>query len=61
MLKGLSDITLPVEALVLPSLGPDVTLLDDSIMNAFGGVLDWSTGHLSFETCQIKIKHVTVE
>ena len=30
----LGEITLPVEALVLPNLGPDKTLLDNSIMNA---------------------------
>ena len=46
----LGDITLPVEALVLPYLGPDIKLLDNTIMGAFGGVLDWSTGQLSFET-----------
>ena len=46
----LGDITLPVEALVLPSLGADIMLLDDTIMGAFGGVLDWSTEQLSFKT-----------
>ena len=30
----LGEITLPVEALVLPNLGPDKMLLDNSIMNA---------------------------
>lgn len=37
----LGEITLPVEALVLPTLGPDNMLLDNRIMGAFGGVLDW--------------------
>lgn len=37
----LGEITLPVEALVLPTLGPDNMLLDNSIMGAFGGILDW--------------------
>ena len=36
----LEDITLPVEALVLPSLGPDILLLDNTIMGVFGRVLD---------------------
>ena len=52
----LGDITLPVEALVLPSLGPDIMLLDNTIMGAFGGVLDWSTEQLSFKTSQVTIK-----
>ena len=52
---SLGDITLPVEALVLPSLGPDIMLLD-TIMGAFGGVLDWSTEQLSFKTSQVTIK-----
>ena len=32
--------TFPVEAVVLPSLGPDKVLLDNSIMGAFGAVFD---------------------
>ena len=52
----LGDITLPVEALVLPSLGPDIMLLDNTIMGAFGGVLDWSTEQLSFKNSKVKIK-----
>ena len=39
----------PVEALVLPHLGPDVMLLDNSIMKSFGAKLDWSTECLSFQ------------
>ena len=31
---------LPVEALVLPHLGPDAMLIDNSIMKAFGAKLD---------------------
>ena len=46
--QTLGDITLPVEAFVSPPGGPDIILLDKSIMNAFGGVLDWSTEQLSF-------------
>ena len=55
----LGDITLPVEAIVSPSLGPDIVLLDNSIMNAFGGVLDWSTEQLSFKTSQVEIKSIS--
>lgn len=51
----LGDITLPVEALVLPSLGPDKMLLDNSIMGAFGAVLDWQAELLTFKTSQVKI------
>ena len=55
----LGDITLPVEALVLPNLGPDKMLLDNSIMNAFGAVLDWCGEQLSFKnsTRKIPAKH----
>ena len=45
----LGDISLPVEAHVLPSLGPDITIVDNTIMGAFGGVLDWSTEQLSLK------------
>jgi len=55
----LGDITLPVKALVLPNLGPDKMLLDNSIMNAFGAVLDWCGERLSFKnsTRKIPAKH----
>ena len=52
----LGDITLAVEALVLPSLGPDIMLLDNTIMGAFRGVLDWITEQLSCKTSQVTIK-----
>ena len=52
----LGDITLPVEALVLPSLGPDNMLLDNSIMGAFGGVLDWQAEELSFKKSNHTVK-----
>lgn len=51
----LGEITLPVEALVLPSLGPDKMLLDNSIMGAFGAVLDWQAEQLTFKTSRVKI------
>ena len=37
----LSTITHDVEALVVPSLGPDSILLDNNVMSNFGAVLDW--------------------
>ena len=52
----LGDITLPVEAHVLPSLMPDTMLLDITTMGAFGVVLEWSTEQLSFKTSQVTIK-----
>ena len=45
----LGNKSLPVEVLVLPHLGPDVMLLDNSIMKSFGAKLDWSTECLSFQ------------
>ena len=45
----LGDITLPVQALVLLSLGLHIMLLDNTIMGAFGAVLDWSTEQLTFK------------
>ena len=45
----LGDKSLPVEALVLPHLGPDIMLLDNSIMKSFGAKLDWLTECLSFQ------------
>ena len=52
----LGDITIPVEALVSPSLGPGIMLLYNTIMGTFGGVLDWSTEQLSFITSQVTIR-----
>ena len=40
---------LPVEAFVLPHLGPDVMLIDSSIMKSFGAKLDWTTERLFFQ------------
>ena len=51
----LEDITQPIETLVLPSLGPDITLLNNTIMGAFGGVLDSSTEQMSLKTSQVTI------
>ena len=46
---------LPVEALVLPHLGPDAMLIDSSIMKAFGAKLDWAAERLSFKDSDITI------
>ena len=45
----LGNKSLPVEGLVLPHLGPDIILLDNSIMKSFGAKLDWLTECLSFQ------------
>ena len=39
-----------VEALVVPSLGPDSILLDNSVMSILGAVLDWENQVLSFSS-----------
>ena len=52
----LRDISLPVEALVLPALAPNSTLLDITIMDAFGGVLDWRPEYLSSKPFQVTMK-----
>ena len=45
----LGNKSLPVEALVLPHLGPDVMLLDNSIMKSFETKLDWASECRSFQ------------
>ena len=52
----LGDITRLVEALVLPSLGADIMILDNNNMGAFGAVLDKSTEQLTFKNAQLKLK-----
>ena len=52
--------SLPVEALVLPHLGPDVMLLDNSIMKSFGVKLDWTTECLSFQDSKKTIPAIHV-
>ena len=44
----LGTITHDVEALVVPSLGPDSLLLDNNVMSTVGAVLDWENQTLSF-------------
>ena len=47
-----SKITRTVTALVVPSLliGPDLMLLDNSVMSEFGAILDWENRTLSFSS-----------
>ena len=47
--------TLPIEALVLPHLGPDKVSSENSIMGAFGAVLDWSAETLTFCTDHVSM------
>ena len=35
------DITRRIDALVIPSLGPDQILLDNDVMSRFEAILDW--------------------
>ena len=56
----LGNKSLPVEALVLPHLGPDVMLLDSSIMKSFGAKLDWMTECLSFQYSKHTISAIHV-
>ena len=56
----LSNKSLPVEALVLPHLGPDVMLLDNSIMKSIGAKLDWTTERLSFQDSKHTIPAIHV-
>lgn len=46
----LGDVSRRVEALVVPSLGPDQILLDNDVMSRFGAVLDWNNERLTFES-----------
>ena len=46
----LSEITRTVTALVALSLGPDLMLLDNSVMSDFGAILDWENETLSFSS-----------
>ena len=56
----LGNKSLPVEALVLPYLEPDVMLLDNSIMKSFGAKLDWTTQCLSFQDSKQTIPAIHV-
>ena len=58
--QKLGNKSLPVEALVLPHLGPDVMLLDNSIMKSFGAKLDWTTECLSFQDSKHTIPAIHV-
>ena len=51
----LGNKSLPVEALVLPHLGPDAMLIDNSIMKAFGAKLDWAAERLSLKGSNITV------
>ena len=49
------NISLPVEALVLPHLQSDAMLFEDSIMKAFGVKLGWAAERLSFKGSNVTI------
>jgi len=54
----LSEITRVVTALVVPSLGPDLMLLDNSVMSDFGASLDWNNQTMSFSSTGTSIPAV---
>ena len=51
----LGNKSLPVEALVLPHLGPDAMLIDNSIMKSSRAKLDWAAERLSFHDSNVTI------
>ena len=51
----LGNKSLPVEALVLPHLGPDAMLIDNSIIKSFRAKLDWAVERLLFQDSNVKI------
>ena len=55
---SLGDITRRIDALVLPSLGPDEILLDNDAMSRFGAVLDWKKQRLKFSSSKATIPAV---
>ena len=54
----LSEITRMVTALVVPSLGPDLMLLDNSVMSDFGVLLHWENQTIYFSPTGSKIPAV---
>ena len=51
----LGDITCRIDALVIPSLGPDQILLDNYVMSRFGAILDWKNQRLTFSSTTVTI------
>ena len=51
----LVDITRRIDALVIPSPGPDYVLLDNGVMSRFGAVLDWKNQLLKFSCSTVTI------
>ena len=51
----LGDITRRLDALVIPSLGPDQILLDNDVMSRFGAILDWRNQRLTFSSSTVTI------
>ena len=51
----LGDQTRKVDAVLVPTLGPDYVILDNSTMSNMGATLDWSNERLSFANSQVII------
>ena len=49
----LGNKSLPVEAFVLPHLGPDAMLIDKSIMKSFCAKLEWAAERFSFQDSNV--------
>ena len=58
MQNTLGEISRLVDALVIPSLGPDQLLLDNATMSRFGAVLDWKHQRLRFLSTKSSIPAV---
>ena len=54
----LGDVPRSVDALTIPSLGPDRILLDNATMARFGAVLDWKRQRLFFLSSKTSIPAV---
>ncbi|CAM9833714.1 unnamed protein product, partial [Sphacelaria rigidula] len=51
----MGDITLPVEAFALRNLGPDLMLIENSVISAFGGILDWQEETLAVRSSTLRL------
>ena len=51
----LGDTGRRIDALVIPSLGPDQILLDNDVISRFGAVLDWNNQRLNFSSSTVSI------
>ena len=55
----LGNKSLPVEAFVLPHLGPDAMLIDKSIMKSFCAKLEWAAERSHFKIVMLQPQQLT--